>query len=422
MRSSNSKLPLKNPHDSQLRVLYLDGSMKFGGAVKSLSLMLSALKNVSPIIITCQDKEIIDKWFNKFRVFRFKRFFSYVSRNRLEHWLRMNISSSFTSRLILLSFSLFSKIESMIITIRVICIAKYFKIDLMHLNTGFKTLNGLSAARILKIPCVVHLRGFFLGNRKTIVRTMHQAAKVIGVSNAVSKSVYQYGMVNDKIITVYDSVDMVAFEKAVIERLKTRHEVGLKESDVATGIFGRIVPWKGQLEFTYAALQAIKVNQKIKVVIVGDESDGLEDYFNKIKDVIYRSGYQDHFILTGYKEDVEELFAAMDIVVHASIEPEPFGMVVIEAMAASKPVIATNAGGPSEIINSMVEGILVPPGDIKEMTAAILELVNDSAKRESMGRRGHAKVRTQYTNQIISSKIEKVYQDLMCHTMRETQA
>jgi glycosyltransferase involved in cell wall biosynthesis len=251
---------------------------------------------------------------------------------------------------------------------------------------------------------------------------MHQAAKVIGVSNAVSKSVYQYGMVNDKIITVYDSVDMVAFEKAVIERLKTRHEVGLKESDVATGIFGRIVPWKGQLEFTYAALQAIKVNQKIKVVIVGDESDGLEDYFNKIKDVIHRSGYQDHFILTGYKEDVEELFAAMDIVVHASIEPEPFGMVVIEAMAASKPVIATNAGGPSEIINSMVEGILVPPGDIKEMTAAILELVNDSAKRESMGRRGHAKVRTQYTNQIISSKIEKVYQDLMCHTMRETQA
>jgi glycosyltransferase involved in cell wall biosynthesis len=241
---------------------------------------------------------------------------------------------------------------------------------------------------------------------------MHHAAKVIGVSNAVSRSICHYGMAINKVVTVYDPVDISAFEKGVDKGIETRHEIGLKESNLAIGIFGRIVPWKGQLEFTYAVLHAIKVNLNIKAVIVGDESDDLPDYFNKLKDVIHRSGYQDHFILTGYKEDVEDLYAAMDVVVHASIEPEPFGMVVIEAMAASKPVIATNAGGPSEIINSGVDGILVPPGDIKAMTAAILELVNDSTKRERMGRSGHMKVRTQYTYQNTSSKIEKIYQDL----------
>jgi glycosyltransferase involved in cell wall biosynthesis len=89
-----------------------------------------------------------------------------------------------------------------------------------------------------------------------------------------------------------------------------------------------------------------------------------------------------NIVLTGYRRDVSALMQLMDVVVHASITPEPFGMVLIEAMAMNKPIVATKMGGPLDIVEDGQSGILVLPGDAGEMAGAIITLLTDKELAE----------------------------------------
>jgi len=398
----------------KIRVLYIDNSIGFGGAIKSLSLVLSCMPDVEPIIITSQNKDIIDKWFNGSKFYRRRKLIDYRFKERLSNWLEEKVTYKSIRLLILKAIAFIDWMDGLIHIIHISYIAQRYNVKLIHINNGF-LFDGITVARILGIPCVVHLRGMFTNKiDNSILKLMQHSSHVIAVSNAVNKSVCDVGLPYNKITTIYDPVDIDIFDKYHSQRFDFRNRIGLKNEDIAVGIFGRVIPWKGHLEFVYSVLRAIKENRDIKAVIVGDESDGPPDYFNRIKDVINSSGYSGNFILTGYQEEVEGFYIAMDIVVHASIEPEPFGMVIPEGMAAGKPVIATNAGGPTEIISHGVDGFLVPPGDIDKMADAILELANDPFKRKAMGANGYNKVKRQFTIPCIASQVEKVYQDILC--------
>src|SRR3972149_5105487 len=329
----------------KIKCLYIDCSIGFGGAIKSLSLVLSCMPDVEPILISAQNKDIIDKWFKGIKVYRSKRLIDYRVKDRFVGWLDEKVPYELIRHLILKSIAFIGLIDDIRSIIHVSWIAKKYNVELIHTNTGFR-LDGITAARIFGIPCLVHYRGMFTEKRdKRMLTLMNHTTHVIGVSNAVSKSVCDAGMPPRKMTTIYDPVDLALFDKYRSQRFDFRTRIGLKDEDVAVGIFGRVIPWKGQLGFVYSVLRAIKENRNIKAVIIGDESDGATDYFNRIKDVINSSGYSENFIITGYQEDVEGFYIAMDIVVHASIEPEPFGMVVPEGMAAENPVIAGDSSG-----------------------------------------------------------------------------
>lgn len=400
---------------NKFKVLYVDDSIGFGGAVKSLSLVLSCMPDVEPILISAQNDDIIEKWFKGIKVYKSKRLIDYRVKERLANWLKKNISNEPIRHLILKAIAFIGLIDDIRSITHIFWIAKRCNVELIHPNTGFHS-GGITVARILRIPCLVHFRGMFTEKKvsKSMLKLMNRTTHMIGVSLAVSKGVCEAGMPPDKITTIYDPIDMAAFDKYRSQRAEFRNYIGLKETDVAVGIFGRVILWKGQLEFVYSILGALKENPNIKAVIVGDESDGAPDYFNRIKDVINSSGYSEKFILTGYREDVEGFYIAMDIIVHASIEPEPFGMVVPEGMAAEKPVIAADAGGPTEIVSPGIDGFLVPPGNIDKMAAAIVELANDPDKRKIMGANGYNKAKNQFTISCIASQVEKVYQDILC--------
>jgi glycosyltransferase involved in cell wall biosynthesis len=128
-----------------------------------------------------------------------------------------------------------------------------------------------------------------------------------------------------------------------------------------------------------------------------------------VRRLIDSSPYRDRFILPGYLEDVEASYHAIDIVVHASIEPEPFGMVVPEGMAARKAVIAAAAGGPVEVIIDGQDGLLVPPGDIAALKNAIIELAADPERRRRFGENGYAKVRQGFTIAAAAAQLAAVY-------------
>src|SRR5690606_21142088 len=180
-------------------------------------------------------------------------------------------------------------------------------------------------------------------------------------------------------------VDVEAIVAASGQREARRRTLDISPEDVAVGLFGRIIPWKGQKEFVQAMIAAMHSDPRLIGVLVGDGSDGGRAYHDEVKEMIVVSGLEHRFRLTGYVEDVEPLYAAMDVIVHASIKPEPCGMVVMEGMAAGRPVVAADAGGPRELVREGIDGYLVPPGDCAAMSSALLELAAAPELRRSMG-------------------------------------
>jgi glycosyltransferase involved in cell wall biosynthesis len=105
--------------------------------------------------------------------------------------------------------------------------------------------------------------------------------------------------------------------------------------------------------------------------------------------------------------------AALDVLVLASTSPEPFGRVLIEAMAASKPVVATDAGAAREIIADGVQGVLVSPGDAQALARALIRILSDPALAATMGRSGRATVQDRFTAQQYAEGVQAVYRELL---------
>src|SRR4029079_12019160 len=116
-------------------------------------------------------------------------------------------------------------------------------------------------------------------------------------------------------------------------------------------------------------------------------------------------GLSERLAFTGFRKDVPRLMAACDFVCHTTRVAEPFGMVLIEAMALERPVIATRGGGPSEIIDSDASGVLVPPDDAPALATAMLALAETPEHRRAIGAGGAARVRGHFTIDRMASEL-----------------
>jgi glycosyltransferase involved in cell wall biosynthesis len=121
----------------------------------------------------------------------------------------------------------------------------------------------------------------------------------------------------------------------------------------------------------------------------------------------------DRVEFSGFRMDIPVVMSALDILVLASTSPEPFGRVLIEAMAAGKPVIATDAGAAREIIEDGVHGLLVPPGDAEAMARAMIYLLTHRDTAILMGQRGQDRVRERFSAQQYVDGVQSVYRELL---------
>jgi glycosyltransferase involved in cell wall biosynthesis len=120
-------------------------------------------------------------------------------------------------------------------------------------------------------------------------------------------------------------------------------------------------------------------------------------------------GLEDNVIFTGYRQDVYALMGMMDVIVHASIRPEPFGMVIIEAMAMEKPVVATRGGGPLDIVLDGKTGLLVEIKNIDELSRAILNLLTMPDFGKHMGLEGRLRVENYFCSNRYAKEMEEVF-------------
>jgi len=252
------------------------------------------------------------------------------------------------------------------------------EIDLVHLNNGLRNNKpGLIAAWLAGVPCVCHVRMFAELNHfdKILARTVDT---FIFISNAVAQNHISQGVSPVKGTVIHNAVDLETFAQAYAAT-SVRSEFGWTADERMVGIVGRLDWWKGHEYFLEAMAEVARQIPNLRGLIVGEpENTPLNrEYFQKLQSLVKSLGLADRVIFTGFRSDVPRLLSALDVVVHASSLPEPFGRVVIEGMAAGKPVVATAAGGVLEIIEDGINGLLVPCKDSKAIANAVLELLSD---------------------------------------------
>ena len=235
---------------------------------------------------------------------------------------------------------------------------------------------------------------FSAANRRASLAFARLFARLVAVnSNETGRAFIEAGGEADKVRIVYNGFDPAKariYEPGAAARL--RAEMGLGPQPLV-GLFGRLSEWKGQHVF----LDAIAAMEGVQAVIVGGALFGQEAYEARIREQASRLGLEGRVRFLGFRPDVPELMAAMDVVAHTSIVAEPFGRVVVEAMMCGRPVVATRGGGVTEIIRDGETGLLVPPGNASALAAAISRILSQPALAERLARKGRKDVSQRFS-------------------------
>jgi glycosyltransferase involved in cell wall biosynthesis len=182
-----------------------------------------------------------------------------------------------------------------------------------------------------------------------------------------------------------------------VDREAVRAALGVPAGAPLLVMAGRISPWKGQHIFVDALARVRETHPSTHGAIVGlaEEADG-PGYAGRVHAQAEALGLAQHLHMAGFRRDMPQVLAAADVVVHCSVKPEPFGRVIIEGMAASRPVVASALGGAAEIIADGVDGLLTPAGDPAALAEALRRLLADPDQRERLGQAGRATVARRY--------------------------
>ena len=179
----------------------------------------------------------------------------------------------------------------------------------------------------------------------------------------------------------------------------------MKEFKVA--IIGQIARWKGQDILIKAAKRLQPKYPQMRFQIIGDVLFEKEEEL-RFKDYLIDLAKDYEYIqFLGHREDILKVLKDIDILVHASIREEPFGRVIIEGMASKKPVIAAGIGGPLEIIEDGISGILYEPGNEKELAFKLEELIKDERFYSIIANGGHKRFLEKFNIRSTVSKVEE---------------
>jgi len=184
-----------------------------------------------------------------------------------------------------------------------------------------------------------------------------------------------------------------------------RHTEG--DQGVVVGMVGRLTPWKGQDVFLRAFAAAFP-DGGAKGKIVGAALFGEAEFEAELRALASELGIADRVEFVGHSDGVAREMADMDIVVHSSVVPEPFGQVVVEAMAAGCAVIASDGGGPAEVITDDVDGLLVPMGDCEALRRALCRLAADPVLRRRLGAAAVSGA-MRFTPERVAEEVEATY-------------
>jgi glycosyltransferase involved in cell wall biosynthesis len=276
---------------------------------------------------------------------------------------------------------------------------------LVHTNTLKAGIYGSFAARLARVPAVWHVRDRIAPDylpRPAVWPTRVLIAALphgVVANSAATRATLRSSQTRTSV--VYDPVP---------PPLRMAHE---SDERFVVGMLGRFAPWKGQHVFLEAFAQAFDGGSEV-AVLVGDAMFGSAevDYGRGLRELTRKLDIEERVDFRGFREDVWTELANMNICVHASLVPEPYGQVIIEAMVAGVPVIATEGGGPSEILTNDLDGLLYRAGDVDVLADALRRLAGDAALRERLV--ANARLRAQqFSPQAAAAKLMPLYRSVL---------
>jgi glycosyltransferase involved in cell wall biosynthesis len=295
--------------------------------------------------------------------------------------------------------------------LRLAWIAVKEKADIIHGNGTRENIAAGFVGRLLGIPTIWHLRNLVPPGMRDLERPLaFLPTRIIANSRAVARRMKRLPWARRKLWVVHNGVDMSLFEGNGVGEV--RGQLGVSDDQVLVGLVGRMGVGKGHEVFLDAAVRAGKEEENLKFALIGGElftDEGREEGITRLIDAY---GLSDRIACTGHRPDVERYIKALDILVLAS-EREPFGRVLIEAMAAGRSVVATDAGGVQEVVEGGVTALLVPPRDPAAMALAIVRLSRDRNLRERMGKAGRDRVREKFSIENHVSRIQGIYSEIL---------
>jgi glycosyltransferase involved in cell wall biosynthesis len=277
--------------------------------------------------------------------------------------------------------------------LRLAGIARRVRADVLHSN-GLKAhvLGGL-AGRLLRRPVVWHLRDFppdGLVGRLFRSAARRLPALVLANSEAVAATMRSGDSGGPPIIVLDNPVDLDRFHPGPVAG-RVRSELGMRAETPLVGMIAHLTPWKGHADFLAIARAVSDAVPHTRFVLAGGpvyETEGHAGYAEWLRQRAAELELADRVSFLGARDDVPEVLAAVDVVVHCPTAPEPFGRVVAEAMAVARPVVAAACGGIPEIVRDGEEGYLVAPRDLPAFSAAIVRLLGDRELRARLGAAG----------------------------------
>jgi glycosyltransferase involved in cell wall biosynthesis len=290
---------------------------------------------------------------------------------------------------------------------------------IVHSNGNKTHLVSLGVRPGSRAHVVWHVRDFLLDRspERLLVRLANRwVAAVVANSRAVGARLERLGLESRRLHVVPNGVDPDTFTPTG-PRAALREQFGWAADAPLVGIVGVLARWKGQHVFLAAAREIAARRPDARFVLVGAEiyrTRGHGDYEAELRGLVDRWNLHDVVRLTGYRPDVPDVLRALDVVVHASVEPEPFGRVIVEGLACGRPVVCTQGGGADEIVSdSPLQALQVPRGDASALARAVEALLAAPAERCRLASAGRARVQDRYHVDTHVARIVALYDTLL---------
>ena len=288
---------------------------------------------------------------------------------------------------------------------------KQDKIDLVYLNND--CTNNLAAtlgAKWAGLPTVLHARGFHADTRATRW-VLDQVEHCIAVSHAVKDELFALGFPPAKCTVVPEGLDLTVFHPRAPDGA-IRAELGLGTEQPLITLVGGLVDWKGQDVLLAAAPHIFARFPRAHILLVGSAYGRDNRYADLIAQDAVAPAMAGRVHMLGARHDIPALLAESAVVVHASTTPEPFGRTFLEGMALGRPTIASKEGGPLDVIEHELDGLLVPPRDPVALAAAIGRLLSDPDSSARLGGNAADKAR-RYSIESHAAMIGKVLHSIL---------
>jgi glycosyltransferase involved in cell wall biosynthesis len=300
---------------------------------------------------------------------------------------------------------------SMLVIKKLVSLMRQNEIHIIHTHDLRSNFVGYMAGKIGRIPVVTSVHGWI---EKSFKFRIHNFAdkilvrffnRIIVNSEFLRKHLSQFKIPDKKISTVYNTVDVLNFERDVNPE-ETRKELGIDPGSIVIGTVGRLNTEKGHKYLLEAARDVLTSFPETVFLIVG--KGPLE---RELKDFARKAKISPNVLFTGFYQDLRKVLNVIDLFVVPSLS-EALPLSLLEAMAARKPVISTNVGGIPEVVKTGETGIVVNSGAADELAQALITLLENKDKARELAKNGQELIREQFSTQAVTKKLEAIYREL----------